>query len=172
MDLTSSNKYNNYERYSIMKITEQDVNNIDIKPFRYVKRDGILKKSNCTFDIDFLVAHSYGWWQFVRPSKCGNWLIFNDYNYSKATCGHQNAVRRLLINLGLLDKIIYLNSENSADSPWFLSKIIGETLMTIEALETAINKPRSRAKTNERRRRDIADMKTTIEFLEYLKGDL
>lgn len=59
-----------------------------------------------TFDIFELEATSYNWWIYLKViNGC---LVFNNYNYSKTTNGHQGECRYLLDQLGIEpDLIVY-----------------------------------------------------------------
>lgn len=67
---------------------------------KYFKRLKIYKNSTNTvsFDPQTKVGYSYNW-QFVGLIK--GVLIFNDYNWSPTTSGHQSAVSSVLRELGL-----------------------------------------------------------------------
>lgn len=60
---------------------------------------GIYVASNVTFDPANFEAFSYRWWQFVK--FINGRVVFNDYNYSNSTRGHQWKVRREMRNLGI-----------------------------------------------------------------------
>ena len=78
---------------------------------KYFKRLKIWKSStgNVKFDPTSVRATSYNWWVFVRKIK--GKVVFNDYNYSPSTGGHQNAVRALLKKLKInIDVTIKMRS--------------------------------------------------------------
>lgn len=64
-----------------------------------MKRAGIYKASNVTFNPSRIEAFSYGWWKFVGVVE--GKVVFNNYYYSPSTCKHQSKVRRLLAELGI-----------------------------------------------------------------------
>lgn len=65
-----------------------------------MKRTGIYKASNVTFDPNTMTAQSYAWWDFVKVIN--GKLVFNDYNYSPTTNRHQRKVRALLRELNVI----------------------------------------------------------------------
>jgi hypothetical protein len=66
---------------------------------KYLKRAGIYKASNVTFDPKSVSAYSYGWWRFV--DVVNGKVVFNNYSYSNSTCKHQHKVRSLMNELGI-----------------------------------------------------------------------
>lgn len=66
---------------------------------KQLKRSGIYKSANITFDPATIAAHSYGWWQFVRVIS--GKVVFNEYRYSVTTAKHQRKVLRLMGELGI-----------------------------------------------------------------------
>lgn len=66
---------------------------------KLMKRTGIYKARNVTFNPKTLEAHSYGWWKFV--GLVDGQLVFNNYRYSNTTARHQNKVRSLLNDLNI-----------------------------------------------------------------------
>lgn len=98
---------------------------------RYYSRKGVYAAGpNCTYNPETREAHSYGWWRFVSFQH--GQLIFNDYQYSNTTRGHQSKVRRLLGELGLtIDVVVY----SRAPIPTLQTKT--ELKKYIKACETA-----------------------------------
>lgn len=66
---------------------------------KYMKRAGVYKASNVTFNPETFNAYSYTWWRFV--AKVDGVIIFNNHRYSPSTGKHQHKVRSLLIDLGV-----------------------------------------------------------------------
>lgn len=66
---------------------------------KQMKRTGIFKASNVSFDPSTVRAYSYGWWNFVR--KINGAVVFNNYRYSNSTSKHQSKVWRLMDSLGI-----------------------------------------------------------------------
>lgn len=66
---------------------------------KQLKRSGIYKATNVTFDPATIDAYSYGWWRFVAVVE--GKVIFNNYRYSNTTAKHQYKVRTLLAELGI-----------------------------------------------------------------------
>ncbi len=66
---------------------------------RYMKRTGIYKINNCTFDPTSIEVFSYSWWKFV--AVIDGKVVFNNYSYSKSTTKHQWKVKRLMNELGI-----------------------------------------------------------------------
>lgn len=61
----------------------------------------------CRFYADEIRATSYGHWNFVKVIK--GKVIFNDYNYSLTTSGHQWAIKWLMRDLGIkIDAYVYM----------------------------------------------------------------
>lgn len=66
---------------------------------KLMKRTGIYKASNVSFDPSSVEAFSYGWWNFVR--KINGAVVFNNYSYSSSTSKHQSKVWRQMDALGI-----------------------------------------------------------------------
>lgn len=66
---------------------------------KQLKRSGIYKERNVTFDPKTCEATSYDWWRFV--AIVDGLVIFNNYKYSRTTTKHQWMVRSLLSQLGI-----------------------------------------------------------------------
>lgn len=64
-----------------------------------MKKTGIYKAANVTFDPVKVQAYSYAWWKFVDIVE--GKVIFNNYYYSPSTCKHQYKVKRLMSELGI-----------------------------------------------------------------------
>lgn len=75
---------------------------------KFKKRSGIYSNSTGTntFNPETIEAYSYRWWKYV--SKIGKLVVFNDYNYSESTNGHQSKTRDLMRQLGVkIDLVVY-----------------------------------------------------------------
>lgn len=66
---------------------------------KQMKRTGIYKSKNVSFDPIKCEAHSYDWWRFV--AKVENKVVFNNYYYSSTTRKHQLKVKQLLNDLNI-----------------------------------------------------------------------
>lgn len=66
---------------------------------KQLKRSGIYKAANVTFNPETKDAYSYSWWRFVAIVE--GKLIFNNFRYSNTTAKHQHKVRSLLNALGI-----------------------------------------------------------------------
>lgn len=66
---------------------------------KLMKRSGIYKSNNVTFNPETLDAHSYSWWRFVAIVE--GKVIFNNYRYSVTTAKHQSKVRSIMADLGI-----------------------------------------------------------------------
>lgn len=94
---------------------------------KYMKRTGIYKAANVTFDPKKIQAHSYVWWKFVDVVE--GKVIFNNYRYSVTTSKHQSKVRALMNDLGIkIDIEMPLPRGISDNSLSFLIKWAEETL--------------------------------------------
>lgn len=119
---------------------------------KYNKRQDIYKASNVTFDQNTCEAFSYNWWQFV--ANINGKVVFNNYNYSPTTIKHQYKVRDLLEKLGI--KIdLEIECPAGFQSRDFEISIDQHYTEKIKELKRQIDKPRSQAKKNMERRKDI-----------------
>lgn len=66
---------------------------------KLMKRTGIYKAANVTFDPKSLNAYSYDWWRFVAFVE--GLVVFNNYRYSVSTAKHQSKVRSVMRELGI-----------------------------------------------------------------------
>lgn len=66
---------------------------------KLMKRSGIYKARNVTFNPKTLEAHSYGWWKFVALVE--GKVVASNYRYSVTTAKHQRKVNSLLNDLGI-----------------------------------------------------------------------
>ena len=76
-----------------------------------MKKTGIYKGSNVTYDPMRKIAKSYGWWTFLK--EVNGVLLFNNHRYSMSTQRHQKKVLALLLNRSL----VVVNSNLSLDNP-------------------------------------------------------
>lgn len=70
---------------------------------KLMKRSGIYKATNVTFDPQSKDAFSYAWWRFV--GVVDGVLIFNNYRYSVTTAKHQRKVASIMGALGISPKL-------------------------------------------------------------------
>lgn len=66
---------------------------------KFMKRAGIYKANNVTFDPKTMSAHSYVWWKFVGIVE--GKTIFNSFRYSVSTAKHQRKVAQVMSDLGI-----------------------------------------------------------------------
>jgi len=120
---------------------------------KHFKRLNMYKASNVTFNPETLEAHSYSHWCFFKVINGKN--VFNNYNYSNSTCKHQSKVRSLLRELNIsIDLEIECPKGLQADYNGELS-VSKHYSDKITVLKEAIAKPRSQAKKNIERQKEI-----------------
>ena len=124
---------------------------------------GIIHNSTHSFRYNPITrcAYSYDWWCFIKP--IGSCVVYNDYHYSNTTRKHQAMGR----NLQKYDLIV--ETTLSLDNPNWFDDAIEHAEGEICKLTAEINKPRSRHATNERRRKDIVQLRNTINEICKLK---
>lgn len=131
-------------------------------PLKLMKRSGIYKASNVTFNPETCQAYSYDWWRFV--DRIGGLVIFNSYGYSNSTRKHQYKVKRVMESLGI--KVDFeveapkgLQDLDSAlrHYEYKISKLLGE-----------LSNPRTRRSTNERRREELARCEQVLKLIRTL----
>jgi len=66
---------------------------------KFMKKRKTYVASNVEFCPNTIAGYSYGWWKFVCLVE--GKVIFNNYNYSNSTRGHQSKVRRLMQELDI-----------------------------------------------------------------------
>jgi hypothetical protein len=92
---------------------------------KFMKRAGIYKGVNVTFNPETKTALSYNWWEFVKV--IGGKVFFNSYRYSTSTQRHQSKVRRLL-------EALEITIDFDVEAPQGLQNSLG----AIEYMETRI----------------------------------
>lgn len=123
----------------------------------YFPKLKVFKSERCEFDPHNMIAHSYGWWQFVACIR--GEVVFNNARYSMQTGKQQAIIRDLLNKLGVKYRTVSIKSGLTRSQ---LQREIGTTRYNIGQLENAIANPRSRAKTNEWRGRQIGSLERHI----------
>lgn len=118
---------------------------------KYYSRLQEYKASNLVVRIGPLQAYSYGWWQFLTEQN--GLIVLNMYNYSQTTLKHQYKVRKLLDSLGITPDIVVYTA-HSLDSKYWVQDAIRLAIHEMNVLRDDMNKPRTRASTNEQRQRD------------------
>lgn len=136
---------------------------------KFMKRTGIYKASNVTFNPQTCEAVSYAWWRFV--SKKDGLVFFNNYRYSPSTGRQQTKVRRLMEQLGIkidvvapfpkglpnefttLEELILLAEENMCDA------FLAEESKRIERNEKAA------ARRAAKREAKLAEFKRNVESI-------
>ena len=66
---------------------------------KFMKRAGIYKGTNVTFNPETKDAHSYSWWRFVGVVE--GKTVVSTFPYSNTTMRHQRKVRDLMESLGI-----------------------------------------------------------------------
>lgn len=125
-----------------------------------MKRTGIYKASNVTFDPLTMTAYSYGWWRFVE--RIGGEIVFNGYNYSPSTCKHQSKVRKVL---GYDRPMVFVQCPGGLQD---LNSGIEYARRNIESLEAEIMRPGTRKAKNEERRERVLYWLDQIRVIESL----
>ena len=145
---------------------------------KYYKKANIYKASNVSFDPETKKAISYDWWCFCLEVK--GKVIFNNAHCSPSTTRHQRKVRDLMLDLGIgvdLELRFILDSLDNAAGSFIstLKREIGYSRRAKKELQAAMEKPRSRKATNNRRKEAIVDLNDHIAaveaMIEYLKTD-
>lgn len=121
------------------------------------------EKSNVYFDPFKEVAYSYNHWKFV--ARIGGKMIFNTYQYSRTTSGHQSAVLYLMKALGYGDSIVCVESPEGLTYP---SSVIDHYAKEIRLLEETIGSPRTRAAKNVQRKMAIEALTKHMSNFKYL----
>ncbi len=95
-------------------ILTQDFNGLvkRVTGFTYQSTKKRFMKTNNYYDICEKKAVSYKWWTYFMEIE--GQLIFNKYDYSKTTVGHQSDMRNLLLELGILNWV-EISTERSLD---------------------------------------------------------
>lgn len=131
-------------------------------PMKQLKRTGIYKASNVTFDPATCKAYSYSWWRFV--DRIGGLVVFNDYGYSSSTRKHQSKVRRVLEALNIQVDVVVEAPKGLQD----LQSAIAHYEAMIQKLISEIQKPGTRKTTNDRRRAQVMNYTDKIKVLSKL----
>lgn len=131
----------------------------DIYCMPFQARNKVFKGSNGknTFNPETFEAHSYGHWCYVKKIK--GKVVFNGYNYSSTTTGHQWQMRTLLEELGIkIDLTVKMHSSLSNFKNGALESLYREML----ELEVALKRVNSKPDSNKVRRASIAILKRDI----------
>lgn len=123
---------------------------------KYFSKLKLYKAANVTFNPETCEAYSYGWWRFV--AVIGGKLVFNNYNYSTTTSGHQRKVRALLCDLGHEIAVAVHAPRGLQD----VASAIGYYEREIIALQAAIDKPGTRKAKNAERAAEIERLQAQI----------
>jgi hypothetical protein len=131
---------------------------------KLMKRTGIYKGSNVTFDPNTLKAHSYNWWLFV--AKIGGKVVFNNYSYSVSTSKHQSKVRGIMSKLGInID--LFVEAPEGLDN---LDNSLGYMRRRIDTLLGEISKGRESSRAQAVRRSSLLHYETAIRELTILSN--
>lgn len=123
---------------------------------KLMKRAGIYKANNVTFNPATKFAESYNWWAFV--SVIQNKVVFNEYRYSVSTSKHQHKVQRLMNELGIkIDLVVKTRSSLHTVQSLKEVKLLNE--LNNELL--AAKKESQRIERNARAKRKRAEEKET-----------
>ena len=129
----------------------------------YQPRKKLFKGTNNYFDPVSMKAVSYGWWTYVTKIK--GKVVFNDYNYSVTTSGHQNTMRYLLKQLGI--KVdVWVNMAQSLTQ--FETHALRPVYQKLYQLEIEVNRKNSRKDKNKERQKTINTVKNHIKTLRKL----
>lgn len=132
-----------------------------------MKRANIYKASNVTFNPENFQAYSYDWWRFT--DYINGRIVFNTYTYSSSTIKHQSKVRSLLSDLGITG-VFKIECPAGLQAPDRDESIREHYQGLIQELEELIAKPRTQAKKNEERRKQIKEYKHILsEWEDVLK---
>ncbi len=129
---------------------------------KYMKQAGIYKASNVIFNPQLMQAVSYDWWIFVK--KIGPLTVFNSYGYSNTTRKHQAKVKTLLRELEI-------DIHADIESPQGLQNLTSSETwyqVKIAAIQSAIDKPRSQAKKNLERMKQIGELQQKLKQVKHL----
>jgi len=129
---------------------------------RFRVRSNDFVGSNVSFDLDTLKAHSYNWWRFV--DIIDGKVVFNGYFYSSSTSKHQGKVRGLLSDLGVKVDVCIKARKGLQN----LEVAISDYEDKIKELIQAIQRPRTRKSTNERRVAEIEYIQGRIAIIKEL----
>ncbi len=115
---------------------------------KFMKRAGIFKASNVTFNPETCQAYSYNWWRFV--DIVNGKVIFNNYNYSPSTCKHQSKVRSVLESQGV--KIdFFVKAQGGLQRDSWKDQAVNHLSEQIQELETILSNPRRKKALDEGR---------------------
>ncbi len=127
----------------------------------YIKKDDAYYNSTKTnyYSETKEMAVSYNHWCYLL--RINGTLVFNNYNYSPTTCKHQRDTQAMLQNKDYV-------SINSPKGLHNLDSAVEYYRFEIEELVKAMANPRSRASTNERRKKAIEGLEGKLEILASL----
>lgn len=129
---------------------------------RYNIRSQVFKSERCTFDLKHMEAWSYDWWKFVEVRN--DTVYFNNASYSMQTGKQQSIVRRLLTNMGIPFRYVYIKAGLQN-----ISGEIADLKYKIIQLNQLIANPLSRDSVNKRRCDEIRHIKAQIKRLRAYK---
>ena len=135
---------------------------------KLMKRTGIYKASNVSFDPTKISAYSYAWWKFVGVVE--GKVIFNNFRYSPSTGKHQYKVRSLLEELGIkIDMHIPLRRGLQVYEDLETLFLEAETELCDEFLENEIKKQERYQRTKARKvKAKLEDyLENSVAFRDY-----
>lgn len=116
-----------------------------------LKRANILRSSNFEFHLNTTKAYSYSWWLFVTKFK--GKIIINNSSYSATTNKHQaKALQILDYKYDLTLRYTRKSLENLEDA---LKDELKGAKAEIDRINALRRKPRTHAKKNEERMREV-----------------
>ena len=122
---------------------------------KFMKRAGIFKASNVTFNPETCQAHSYDWWMFVN--KMNGLVVFNDYGYSNSTRKHQSKVRSLLASQGI-EIDVYVTAPCGLQREEWKAQTIKHLTHQIEEVTAVLSNPRRKKTLDGKRSALIASL--------------
>lgn len=118
--------------------------NSSVSAIKYYKKLGVYKASNVYFDPKAMHATSYNWWIFVK--KIDGLVVFNDFNYSPTTTGHQRKIKAVLNALGVkVDLFVQLRESLDVNS---LDSALKQAYSKLFTNEIAVNRKNARIKSS------------------------
>lgn len=137
-------------------------------PYQKTKKRFKGNNAKNTFDLESFEARSYGHWCYVR--KIGKRVVFNDYNYSMTTNGHQATMRQLLKQLGIkVDLTVRISSSLGRDT--FRTEVLRAEYKALFNLECRLANKRLKPATRESLVDDVKEIKRTIAMARKLGAE-
>lgn len=132
---------------------------------KQLKKSGIYKAANVTFNPETNEAYSYAWWRFV--GVVNGRVIFNNYRYSVTTAKHQSKVRSLMAQLGIEIDHEFACPKGLQNAYWAESSFEHYAREMVR-LESAMAKPGTRKAKNAERAEQLAGIRAFMELVAKL----